>query len=98
MMLVDPAATLVANPLESAVLLMVAMEVSEELQSTEVVMSCVVLSVKIPMAVNCWCIPCAMLGFGGDTVIEKRAAAVTVSVVEPETPPEVATIVVKPIA
>ena len=95
---VDPAATLVANPLEPAVLLMVAMEVSDELHSTDVVMSCIVLSVKIPMAVNCWFIPCAMLGFGGDTVIETRAEAVTVSEVKPETLPEVAVIAVEPIA
>jgi hypothetical protein len=39
-----------------------------------------------------------MLGFGGDTVIETRTAAVTVSVVEPETLPEVAVIVVELIA
>jgi hypothetical protein len=39
-----------------------------------------------------------MLGFGGVTVIDTRAAAVTVSVVEPETLPEVAVIVVEPIA
>ena len=52
-MFVDPAATPVANPLEPAVLLMVAMELSDELQVTDVVMSCVVLSVKVPIAVNC---------------------------------------------
>ena len=50
---VDPAAIPVANPLEPAVSLIVAMEVSDELHTTEAVMSCVVLSVKVPIAVNC---------------------------------------------
>jgi hypothetical protein len=53
MMLVDPAATPVDNPLEPAASLMVAMEVSDELQTAEVVISCVVLSVKVPIAANC---------------------------------------------
>jgi len=97
-MLVEPTATPVANPLEPAVSLMVAMELSDDLQFTEVVMSCVVLSVKAPMAANCCCVPLAMLGFGGVTVIDTRVAAVTVSVVEPETLPEVAVIVVEPAA
>ena len=39
-----------------------------------------------------------MLGFGGDTAIETRTAAVTVSVVDPETLSKVAVIVVEPIA
>jgi len=52
-MLVDPAATPIANPLEPVVVPIVAMEVSDELQSADVVMSCVVLSVKVPIAVNC---------------------------------------------
>jgi hypothetical protein len=53
MMPVDPAATPVANPMEPAVLLIVAIELSDELQVADVVMSCVVLSVKVPVAVNC---------------------------------------------
>ena len=52
-MLVDPAARPVANPLEPAVSLIVAIEISDELHWTEVVMSCVVSSVKVPIAVNC---------------------------------------------
>jgi hypothetical protein len=53
MMPADPTATAVASPLEPVVLLMVAMELSEELQTTEFVISCIVLSVKVPVAVNC---------------------------------------------
>ena len=52
-MLVEPAATPNASPLEPVALLMVAMELSDVLQTTEFVMSCIVLSVKVPMALNC---------------------------------------------
>ena len=52
-MLVDPTATPNANPLEPVALLMVAMELSDVLQTTEFVMSCIVLSEKVPMALNC---------------------------------------------
>ena len=41
------------------------------------------------MAVNCNCCPAAIVGFAGVTVMETRVAAVTVSVVEPLTEPEV---------
>jgi len=50
---VEPAATEVASPLEPAALLMAATDSSEELQVTVVVRSCVVLSENIPMTVNC---------------------------------------------
>ena len=50
---VDPAARAVANPFDPAVSPMVAMALSDEVQTTDVVMSCVVLSVKVPSAVNC---------------------------------------------
>ena len=98
MTLVEPAATPVARPLEPAALLMVAMELSDRLQRTEFVISCVVLSVKVPMAANCCCVPFTMPGFGGVTVMDTRAAAVTVSVVEPETLPRVAMTLVEPAA
>ena len=52
-MLVEPTATPVANPLEPAALLIVAMELTDELQRTEVVISCIVLSEKVPIAMNC---------------------------------------------
>ena len=95
---VEPAATPNANPLEPAVLLMAAMELSEGLQTTEFVISWVVLSAKVPIAVNCCCMPFTIIGFGGVTVIDTRTAVVTVSEVDPETLPEVAVIVVEPIA
>src|SRR5204863_8149059 len=68
----------------------------DELQVTWVVRSCIVLSLKVPVAVNCCFVPFAMLGFVGVTAIEVRVAAVTVSVVFPETDPKVAVIVMGP--
>ena len=50
---VEPAAADVANPLLPAALLMVATPVEEELQVTEFVRFCVVLSEYLPVAVNC---------------------------------------------
>jgi len=95
---VEPAATAAASPLEPAVLLTVATVVNEELQVTIAVMSWIVLSEKIPVAVNCLVVPSAMLGFVGSTSTDTSVAAVTVSVVLPEIPPNVAVIVVDPAA
>jgi len=50
------------------------------------------------MAVNCLDMPRAMLGFVGVTSIEISVAEVTVSVVLPETEPDVAVIVAEPAA
>ncbi len=47
---------------------------------------------------NCLVVPSAMLGLAGVTAIETSDAAVTVSVVEPEMPPDTAVIVVEPVA
>jgi hypothetical protein len=93
-----PTATVVALPLVPATLLMVATATADELQVTDAVRSCVVLSEKVPVAVNCWGVPRAMLGFVGVTAMETRVADVTVRVVEPEMPPEVAVIVAVPAA
>ena len=73
---VDPAATAVANPLEPAALLMVAVPF-EEVQVTVLVKSCVVLSEKVPVAVNCSLVPFAMLGLVGVTEIVARVVCFT---------------------
>ena len=52
----------------------------------------------MPVAVNCWVVPFAMLGSAGVTSIETSVAAVTVRLVEPEIAPDVAVIVVVPTA
>ena len=61
--------------------------------TTEWVMSAVLLSAYVPMAVNCWaeCRPSETLA--GDTVIETRAGIWTVREAEPEIDPLLAVIV-----
>ena len=52
----------------------------------------------MPVAVNCWVSPLAIDGFAGVTAMDTRVAAVTVSVVEPLTLPDVALMVEVPVA
>ena len=77
-------------------MLMVAAAELDELHSTEPVMSCVLVSVKVPVAVNCFVVPMAMLGLAGVTAIETRVALVTVSEVVPLTEPDAAVMVAGP--
>ena len=79
---VEPAITAVALPLEPILLLMVATDGAEELQVTDDVRSRVVVSENVPVAVNCWVVPAAMLGLSGRTEIDTSVAVVTVRVVE----------------
>src|SRR2546426_24986 len=94
--MVVPAATDVARPFDPLALLIVATPVFCGLQVPWVVRSCGVLSLKCPVAVNCCFVPSAILGLLGVMAIEVRVAAVTVSVVFPETDPKVAVIVMGP--
>jgi hypothetical protein len=96
--IVEPAATDTAKPLEPAALLIAATAAADEFQVTAVVKFCVVLSEYVPVAVNCWVVPSAMLGLVGVTAMDTSVAEVTVSVVEPDIPPDVAVIVVEPTA
>jgi len=48
---------------------------SDTLHVTELVKSCVVLSEKTPVALNCWVVPSAMLGFAGLTSMDKRTGS-----------------------
>ena len=95
---VEPAATDVALPLEPAALLMAATVVRDELQVTAVVRFCVELSEYVPVAVNCLVVPLTMLELAGVTAMETSVAEVTISVVEPDILPDVALIVVEPAA
>jgi hypothetical protein len=52
----------------------------------------------VPVAVNWRVVPFAMLGLVGVTARETSVAGVTVRVVEADTPPEVALIVVEPVS
>src|SRR5206468_1456400 len=101
---VVPAATDVARPCDPPALLIVATAVLDELQVTWVVRSCVVVSLKVPVAVNCWVNPSGRPGLVGVTAIETRVALVTVTVaplraaVHPAPPPVAAIVVVAPAA
>jgi hypothetical protein len=97
-MVADPAARAVAWPFVPAALLMAATEVVDELQVTEAVRSWVLASEKVPVAVNCWVVPTAILGFVGVTEMDWRVAVLTVRVVVPVLPPDVAVMVVVPAA
>lgn len=93
LMVVAPGATLVARPCP----LMVATAEVEEVQTTIPVMSCVLESLKVPVAVNCLVVPTAMLGFAGVTATETNVAAVIVSEAGPLIEPEVAVSVAVPV-
>jgi hypothetical protein len=95
---VAPGATEVTRPLDPIVLLMAATYAADELQVTILVRSWVVLSEKVPIAVNCCVVPLAMVGSAGVTASETRVAEVTVMEVDPVTAPLVAEIVLFPTA
>ena len=91
-----PTALAVASPFPLSAFEIVATSSSEENHVTSVVRSRVELSVYVPVAPNCFCVPFAMLWLGGVTSMDTRIAAVTVSLVCPEIESEVARIVVSP--
>jgi len=76
---------------------MVATDALDELHNAEEVTSCVLLSLKVPVAVNCLLVPIAMVEFAGVTVSDTNVAVLTVKVAVPVTEPEVALIVVVPV-
>ena len=76
------AVTAVAKPL----VLTVATNSSDELQATNTVISWLVPSEYVPVAVNCWVTPTGILGSAGVTAMEDRVAEFTVRVVFPEDP------------
>ena len=80
-------------PFTSPPLLMVAMDGREELQLTDVVTSCVLPSLKVPLAVRACVVPAAIVEFAGAKLMVDRVALVTVSSIEPLTAPADATIV-----
>jgi hypothetical protein len=82
---VEPVATAVASPWEPAALLIVAALAFEELQMTEAVRSCVVLSEKVPVAMICWVVPLAIPGLVGVSEMDTNVAGEIVIVVSPTT-------------
>ncbi len=79
-MVAAPAETAVASPLPE---LIVATDGLDEVQVTCVVMSCVVLSEYVPLAINCWVAPTETVGFAGVTVIKVREGAVGTMIIVP---------------
>jgi hypothetical protein len=59
-------------------------------------MSCLLPSLKVPVAVNCWLVPSAIDGVAGVIASDTSAAEVTVSFVDPVTDPDVAVMVAVP--
>jgi hypothetical protein len=93
-MLTVPAATGCARPVETPT---VAFVVSEDDHVTKVVMSRVVLSEKPPIAANCTAAPPTLVTPGlGVTEMEASVAVDTVSVADPDFPPNIAVIVLDP--
>ncbi len=78
----------VPSVLTSPLLLTVATAVLEEVQVRSALRSCVELSEKVPVAVNCCRLPSATLGAGGVSAIDTRLAGVTVTVMLAETEPQ----------
>jgi hypothetical protein len=92
---VAPTPALLARPVALIVAIMAAEE--DQVVRGEEVRSWVELSVKVPVAVNCCVSPLAIDGWAGVTVIETKAAGVTVSGTEPEVEPKVAVMVTLPV-
>jgi hypothetical protein len=85
------------TPVVKPVPVIVATPVLLELQVTEVVRFTVLPSLYVPVAVNCCVNPRAIVGFAGVTAID-TSAVVTVRLAAPLMEPEVACIVVLPLA
>jgi hypothetical protein len=75
-------------------LLMVAFVVSEDVQVTVPVTSCVVPSLKVPVALSCSVVPISIAGRGNVIAMDTRD--VTVRFAVPLTVPEVAVITTEP--
>jgi hypothetical protein len=88
----------VTTPWLPVALLTGATEGLEETQLAKFVKSWVVPSEKFPVANSCSLVPLAIEGLGGVMVIELSDASVSVTVVDPDTPPTIATMVALPTA
>jgi hypothetical protein len=82
-------------PVASPAGLIVAVVVPDDHVTVEV-RFCVVPSLNVPVAMNCWVAPLVIDGFAGVTAIDCSVAAVTVSKVEPLMDDDVAVIVEVP--
>ena len=60
-----------------------AAEEFDEIQDTTLVKSCELLSLYVPVAVNCWDVPSGTVRFAGPTAIDCSTAPVIVNGAEP---------------
>ena len=72
-----------ATPCASPVVLTVATGLADDFHVAEAVRSCVLPSLRVPVAVNCCERPAAIVAVAGETAIETRTGAVTVSTADP---------------
>jgi hypothetical protein len=93
---VVPAATPVTKPCEPSAFEIFATAVLLDVHVEVEVRSRCVPSENVPVAMNCRVLPAITVELAGVTSIDTRTAAVTVSVVEPETEPNCALICVVP--
>lgn len=91
-----PGVNPLAVPSVGMLLLTLATAAAEELQLAVVVMSCVLLSVNVPVALKLAVVFVAMDAVGGATAMDTIAAGATVSKVVPVTFPNAADTVVGP--
>jgi hypothetical protein len=87
-----------ATPLASPLALPMGASALLEDQVTSVVRLCVLPSLKVPVAENCWVVFCAMIGLAGRTAIEARFVALTAAGTLPLIAPEVAVTVKVPMS
>jgi hypothetical protein len=95
-MVVVPAFVQVASAATLGALAMVATLAEEELQCAFSVTSCVLPSLKVPVAVNCFVVPAAAVGATGVIARDTSVPVRTVNVVVPLMPEAVAVTVTEP--
>jgi hypothetical protein len=85
-MVVVPVVFVVASPAFTGALAIVATDELVELQCELMLTSCVVLSLKVPSAMNCCVPPCATVGLAGVMSTDTSVPVPMVTEVEPVTP------------
>ena len=96
LMVAGPRATPVATPWLPKVLLIVAKLGLDEVQVTEFVKFCVLPSLYVPVAANCWVFPTGMVAVAGVTAIDTNTSEATARLAEAVCEPSAAVIVAVP--
>jgi hypothetical protein len=72
-----------ATPCASPVVLTIATGLADDFHVADALRSCMLPSLRVPVAVNCCERPAAIVAVAGETAIETRTGAVTVSTADP---------------